>query len=78
MTDQVTKVTISKEKYIELLSAQQEMAALNSYGVDSWEAYDDAKWEAIDEFNEENSTDFSSFEEIAQFLCEKELSEKQL
>ena len=42
MSEKIEKtVTISKKEYIKLLIAEEKLTALECYGVDNWQGYDD-------------------------------------
>lgn len=40
--DNIEQITISKERYIELLEATWKLDALEIIGVESWDGFDDA------------------------------------
>ena len=45
-------ISISKQRYEELLKSEKELNMLESYGVDNWEGYEEAM-EALSEEGEE-------------------------
>ena len=47
------KVTISEERYNELLKKEEMLDRLEAYGVDNWEGYCDAINDSEEDFNEE-------------------------
>ncbi|MGQ1358467.1 hypothetical protein ACT414_18885 (plasmid) [Acinetobacter baumannii] len=54
MAENTETVTISKERYQELLKDESWLAALEAAGVDNWSGYDEAReiqreWEEEDE-----------------------------
>lgn len=47
-------VTITKEKYIQLLNDSNFLNALRAAGVDNWEGYDLVEFEEIADIEEDN------------------------